>query len=245
MRRQALSVLARLAASITLPFAAAGAQQAGAPAGVVVSVRDSAGLPVEGVRISVFGRTGHGETDEGGRYRIRGLSAGRADLELQRLGFQRRTLTFVLSPGEVSDTTIVLARAVQTVEPAIVSRPGDRARRFAEFERRRVGAFGHFITRRDIERRYAVHFTDLLRLAPGVRIVTTAGRTGVRLRGATCPPHVWVDGTPSSAIEFDLDAVPLQTVEGVEIYSGPASVPAELMAGRARGRCGVIVVWTR
>lgn len=247
MRRQDFVLLPMLAAVAALPSVTAKAQPGEARGDLLVSIVDSSGVAVAGVRIVLGGRAGYGESDAGGQYRIRGIQAGRVALDLQRLGFQRKTVEVEVFGGRTVETVITMAMAVQPLEPATVSAAvaPRRAARFAEFERRRSSAFGHFLTREEIERRHSVSFTELLRMVPGVRVVTGFGRASIRLRGARCPPHVWIDGTPAGAAEFNLDALPLETVQGVEIYSGISNVPAELMAGRARGRCGVIVVWTR
>lgn len=246
MPRQDYSCLLVLTLAVS-PCSAAGAQPVEAHGNLALTVVDSAGLAVAGARISVAGRAGFGESDARGRYTLRNVAPGRIALDLQRLGFERKAVVVHILGGRTTAAVITMARAVQSLEPATVSVPGAPARptRFGEFERRRRSAFGHFITREEIEQRNSVNFTDLLRVVPGVRILAGFGQSGVRLRGARCPPHVWIDGTPAGAGEFNLDALPLQTVEGVEVYSGVSNVPAELMAGRARGRCGVIVVWTR
>jgi TonB family protein len=86
----------------------------------------------------------------------------------------------------------------------------------------------------------------MLREIPGVRIgpVTNQGRA-IRLRGATCPPLVFVDGFPATAGEFDVDMIDLVTVEGIEVYSGMATVPPEFLGPRDLDRCGVIAIWSR
>jgi TonB family protein len=45
--------------------------------------------------------------------------------------------------------------------------------------------------------------------------------------------------------EFDLDVISPETVSGVEIYPGPATVPVEFRSARGLEACGVIVVWSR
>jgi hypothetical protein len=68
----------------------------------------------------------------------------------------------------------------------------------------------------------------------------------VRFRGARNAPLVWLDGTPLYAGEFDLDSVDPRTFEGIEIYSGPASVPAEFLGNRMMSSTGgTIILWSR
>lgn len=247
MGRQAFFPVSLFALS-ALAAVPAGAQRVTRHGDVAGVVRDSTGVAVPEVRVIVTGTALGAATDVVGRFRISGLEAGGGELSFQRLGFRPRSERIWVEAGLTTEVSVVLAFMAQPLEPATVSIDGDpRAppKHFAEFERRRKGSFGHFITREEIERQHARHLTDLLRRIPGVRVSPGSGQSGVRLRGARCPPHIWIDGTPSGPMEFNLDAIPTQTIYGVEVYSGLASVPAELMAGRGRGRCGVIVVWTR
>jgi TonB family protein len=88
---------------------------------------------------------------------------------------------------------------------------------------------------------------EIIRELPGVtmRGPTRYADRSLRFRGANCPPLVFVDGFPATAGEFELDIIDLSTVEGIEIYPGLASVPAEFQATRGQHRCGVIAVWSR
>src|SRR3712207_1103698 len=70
-------------------------------------------------------------------------------------------------------------------------------------------------------------------------------RNAVRLRGSRCAPLVWLDGAPAMAGEFDLDFISPETVSGIEVYAGPATVPVEFRSTRGIESCGVIVVWSR
>ncbi|HJP59345.1 MAG TPA: TonB family protein, partial [Gemmatimonadaceae bacterium] len=54
-----------------------------------------------------------------------------------------------------------------------------------------------------------------------------------------------IDGFPADAGVMDLDMIDLASVEGVEIYSGVASVPPEFMGARGQHGCGVIAIWSR
>ena len=62
---------------------------------------------------------------------------------------------------------------------------------------------------------------------------------------------VYVDGIAAyqSGIEppepfFDLNTIAPDAIEGVEVYSGAAQVPAKFTSRFGAG-CGVIVLWTR
>lgn len=63
-----------------------------------------------------------------------------------------------------------------------------------------------------------------------------------------CPPAVYVDrmyvGGGMNEEPAGIDGLVIPTeVEAVEVYEGPASLPAEF--GGSRAGCGVVVIWTR
>jgi hypothetical protein len=117
----------------------------------------------------------------------------------------------------------------------------------AAFYGRMNRGIGHFMTSEQIEKRNAVNMTDLFRMIPGARVSSgSLGRTRLRFRGAQNPPLVWLDGTPMYAGEVDLDAFDPRSFAGVEIYSGPSSVPAEFLGNQSMSSSGgTIVLWTR
>jgi hypothetical protein len=148
-----------------------------------------------------------------------------------------------------------------------------RAPGIEEFDfRRQRGLAGHFITRQQIEERNPFYLSDLLGSVPGVRLGPSQGAGGRMVyigralpgEGA-CPPQVFLDGrlmngrvlttigTDASGnsiasyrtqpgVRID-DFVSVQSVAGVEVYSGLAGVPAEFFTPDAR--CGIIAIWTR
>lgn len=231
-----------------IPARAAAGQSVDAVGVISGIVRDSSGIAVSAAQIAITETSRYAASDAHGRFRLSNVAGGPAILRVQRIGFQTFTMQVVVVGGRTTEVAAVLTPVARELAPARVTasrKSGEYTGRFAEFNRRREAGFGYFITREQITQQDAAHFTDLLRRIPGIRIAAGFGQSRIRIRGAKCPPHVWIDGTPASPIEFNLDAILPQTVEGIEIYSGVASVPAELMAGRFRGQCGVVAVWTR
>ncbi|MFV2007665.1 MAG: TonB-dependent receptor plug domain-containing protein [Longimicrobiales bacterium] len=123
-------------------------------------------------------------------------------------------------------------------------------------QRLRIG-FGTYITRRDVERRNPVYVTDLLREIPGLRVTGEGyGSRPVvetaRSAGRSCATQIFVDGfllnrrtgrgrTPA---DFRIDdAVSPASIEGIEVYQGGSTVPAEFL--NVDAACGVIAIWTR
>jgi hypothetical protein len=222
-----------------------GAQARGA--WVVGRVRDSTGAPIPGVEVGVKGAGVRVRSDEAGAFRVSGLLAGPALLTARRLGYQEYALPLRLRDGEVREVDIVLAATPAQVEGVEVKAPRTASdSRLAGFRARSKTSLGYYVTRDRIDRANSTFLSDMLREIPGVRIgpIRNQGRS-IRLRGATCAPLVFVDGSPATAGEFDLDIIDLQSVEGIEVYSGSSSIPPEFSGPRDLDRCGVIAVWSR
>jgi hypothetical protein len=118
--------------------------------------------------------------------------------------------------------------------------------RLAGFNSRREKHVGHFVTREELDRMRSARFVDALRQIPGVQMrPLRGGGTTIALRGSRCPPLVFIDGFPADAGTMDLDMLDLASVEGIEVYSGVATVPPEFMGARGTHACGVVAVWSR
>jgi hypothetical protein len=228
---------------------AGGSRAQGQPraASVVGVVRDSLGQVIPGVDLAVVGGGVRVRTNDSGAYRIAGILAGPATLTAHRLGFRPYVQQLRLEGGEVRTVDIRLrVTAAALAEIRVVEGREVWESRLAGFNARSKQQVGHFVTRERIERANSATLSDLLREIPGVRIGPNRNEgRAVRLRGANCPPLVFVDGFPATAGEFDVDIVDLQSVEGIEVYAGSASVPPEFMGPRDLDRCGVIAIWSR
>jgi hypothetical protein len=217
----------------------------GALAGVV---RDSSGARLTGASIIVVGTILRATSDTDGRFRLAGLPAGTGTLQVRRLGYRAVLLPISVESGATASVTVTLLPVPRELDPVLVEasrQPG--ARYLQGFYERRSKGHGYFITRDQISARNWSDITDVLRsLVPAVRITSSRlARNAVRLRGSRCAPLVWLDGAPAMAAEFDLDVISPESVSGIEIYAGPATVPVEFRSTRGLEACGVIVVWSR
>ena len=62
--------------------------------------------------------------------------------------------------------------------------------------------------------------------------------------GEGCGVLVYVDGRyVGDGLRIELDLVPVDQVEAIEVYTGASQIPTEL--NRTGSACGVIVIWTR
>jgi TonB family protein len=225
------------------------AAQAPASAGVILgSVRDSSGGTLGGADISLVGTTLRTISDTAGRFRFVGVPAGSGTLHVRRLGYRARWITVVVESGGTASVAVALVRIPQELDPVLVEASRQPSAKYLQgFYERRSKGHGYFVTREQIASREWSELTDVLRsLVPAVRITSSRmARNAVRLRGNRCAPLVWLDGAPAMAGEFDLDFISPETVSGVEIYPGPATVPVEFRSTRGLESCGVIVVWSR
>ena len=257
LRALLVAVLVGAAGAPVVAAPVAARAQAGTPAesGVAADVRvlGPRGVAVVGAQVTVtparatpglvFAHAG--TTGDDGRLRLAGLPTGRATVAVRRIGFrpvsQEITLP-VTGPVEVTIEEVPRQLAEVVVRAA---RRGPYTGRMGDFQRRRDLGFGHFLTAEEIDRRRPMYTSDVLRMIPGLWVQSAAGRSVIRIRGATCAPFVWLDGAPASAGYLDVDMFPPNSLAGIEVYSGVATVPVELRGTSGEGSCGVIALWSR
>jgi hypothetical protein len=185
-------------------------------------------------------------TAENGTFLFTGVQPGAATVLVRRIGFQADSVAVTLRAEGNTPLTLRLVTVPQALAPVVVrSGPAVRPGPLADFYQRRSKGQGRFITRADIERRNPLYTSDLLRTVPGLSLSRGRGLNEVRLRGAPCAPEVFVDGTPLGPAPLDFDAITPNTIEGIEIYSGAASVPVQFSRVFGRTACGTVLVWTR
>jgi hypothetical protein len=123
------------------------------------------------------------------------------------------------------------------------------------FRDRMASGLGFFVTRQEIEERKPIYITDMLASVPGVQLMSSGRGTRRHIymtrTGDHCPAQIFVDGfllngrsRVTADPDFTLDdAVAPSSVEGIEVYHGLATVPAQFL--NPDSRCGAVVVWTR
>lgn len=226
---------------------------------------DDTNRPIANARVEIYDyswhRLGVRTTDSLGafRYPLRRPMAVR--LRVSRLGYRQATTPEVSTRGhsyinvEVrlkSDAVLLAPLAVVARSQALTSPVLDG------FHARLRTGMGTYFTREDIERAKPAYLSDMITRVPGLSVRAVGGGherqiyTG-RSSGVMrdCPALIYVDGflmnprvSDGEVVGMTLDeAVNPQNVEGIEIYRGLATVPAEFLHRDAQ--CGVIAVWTR
>ena len=237
---RALALLVALA----LPVRA----QSGVVALLVIDDATDAAMP--DVRVSVIGRPMEGMTDAHGRYSYTAPRPGRVALVLRRLGYLPGTLMVDVGATDTARVTFAMTVAAQTLATVDVrDTMSSRSPTLAGFEHRvHVGAgSATYITREQIDKAHASRVTDLLRRTTSITLEDSADVVLVLTRRsgkiAKCPLQLGVDGELRFGMQLNM-LVP-EEIHGIEIYPGPATLPAEFGGMRGTLRCGLVMIWTR
>jgi hypothetical protein len=224
----------------------------GAPAqtqGVVGgTITDAQGTPVAGAQITVHGMGTMVISDAHGLFRLDRVPAGERVVRVRRLGFRPESLRVQVASSTDATVTMQLAPIATALAPVVVrgSKVKHQARLAGFYERLERRTAGQFITLREIELEDPRSMTHLLQRVPGLTVVKgRAGATGVRMRGRTCWPLVWLDGFPMPAGEVDLDSFAPHSFEGIELYLGSTTPPLRYIQQRTMSSCGTILLWSR
>jgi len=213
--------------------------------GVVV---DSTRAPVPEVAVAVVAAHQVTRTDANGRFTLTKLPSGEVEFSIRRIGYEPATLKRVVPASGVDSLTLMLVELPVVMDAMSVTERHRRQGIEEFYFRRAQGMAGVFFTRDDIANQRASTPSDLMRATPGVRLVRVQSGKGVRFQSTTgirrgdCQPVVWVDGQAAPGME--LDDIPLNDIEGIELYRGTSTTPGQFWRSGA-SQCGAIVVWTR
>lgn len=224
------------------------------PAGrreLVGVVKDPGGAPVEGAIVEIPG-TGT-RTDAKGSFRLFTAEIDTVTLAVRRPGFSPIE-ALISANGRQWDTVMVEMQQLATALPSarVTEERVLRGGLKGFYERKDQAISGLFVGREEIAARHTSTLSDLLQTRRGITLVPLAGsrlRKGVRFatysgtRGRGCVPDMWVDGQRARGME--LDDLPPNTVEGMELYDSFATVPFDFAHSTNSVPCGTIVVWTR
>jgi hypothetical protein len=237
-------------AALALASADEAAAQAGVLAGVVID--DSSGAVIGGAQVHLLAAAGdrvletrvasaRGEfafpIRRRGEYRLRASSGGFREVITPKVAME---------PRDSVGVEVRLREGIVLLT-LMVSVPGPERRRLSPGldnyrHRQRNGVGGRFITRDQVQARNPSRVTDMLSQAGFI----VAGSM-LYLPRTRCAPLFFMDGvqmTRRGQNPFDvINSVHPEDVEGIEIYSGRSTMPAEF--GSPGAECGVIAVWTR
>ena len=250
-----LGVRRLLALCLVTPFIAFAAralpaqERASIPRGAIDGiVTDTNLVPLAGATISLLGSSITTKTGENGRFRIVALPPGEYVVLARRLGYASGSVTLHVERGDTLRPSFSL-QPVPTELDTVRASAVYATTRLGEFEERRSRKIGHFVTADEIYKRNPVHIADMLQSVLSVNIV--ADRIGRRKAFTTrdipgkppCPFQIFVDGQIFDESGDLSNAPPPGDVAGIEIYSGPATIPLEYK--RHDTMCGIILIWTK
>jgi hypothetical protein len=163
-----------------------------------------------------------------------------------------------VQPGR-TPATVLLERTSGVVLDAVrvEADAAEKRERHNDFERRRRdGLAAASITRADIERRQVVSAWQMLSNVSSVElIVGPEGVVPVSRRvtsldlvgGRNCYMRLAIDGVVlhDVPINLGLHMPPPSEIYGIEVFAGPATIPAQYAGDFRNMACGLIAVWTR
>ena len=241
-----MHVAITVGATICIATAASlNAQGRGVVAGTVA---DADGVPIAGAQVSVRGLGTMAISDARGAFRLEKVPVGSSVVRVRRLGFRPDSVDVHIAASPDASVSLTLARIAAALAPVVVraSKVKYEARLAGFYERLERQTSGHFITHAEITLENPRSMTHLLQRVPGLTVVKgRAGATGVRMRGRTCWPLVWLDGFPMPAGEVDLDSFAPHSFEGIELYLGSTTPPMRYIQQRTMSSCGTILLWSR
>jgi len=237
------------AACLAFAFVLFGARANGQVLGNITgTVTDTAGVPLLGTEVSVDGAQVRAFTDDQGVFHLGGVPYGARTLSVRRLGFAPAQVSVQVAEGGDATVAVRLKLLATTLPPVVVrpTRMNYTGRLAGYYERLERKSNGYFITRDQIDHENTRLLGQLLQHVPGVTAVRgRGGITGIRLRGRTCWPLIWIDGTPMPSGEVDLDSFSPTSIHGIELYLGSTTAPARYMYTRDVSSCGTILIWSR
>jgi hypothetical protein len=204
------------------------------------------GTPIGDATLRIAGTPLSRVSAADGSFTIEGLPPGEYALEAEHLAY--RAWTDSLEVEFDTDVTLEVRMATSAIplEPLVVDVRSLMLERRGFYMRMDRGV-GAFFTRDRIGAMLPRIPTDLLWGVAGITMQPRRDGFGLQPVGRRgCGFRYFLDGTRVGA-GFEIDDVPVESIEAIEVYAGISTVPADFSAlmHEQRGNCGVIVIWTR
>ncbi len=221
------------------------------------AVTDTALRPVAMAEIAILRTDIKLQTNSSGRFRFVDVPAGQYLLIVRRLGYRPISAIIEVARADTVRLSYTLEPVTHALDRVVITEER-RSLRMMEFEERRRQGQGFFITQDMIEKRNLPVSADYLRLSTTVALAPSHNNSGISDLVAVSKREagsIYGDGAGACAMQIVIDGVPMpprfplellpnpRELAGIEIYSGPATVPAQF-SGLDR-RCGMIIFWTR
>ena len=219
------------------------------PGRIAGSVRDSTGVGLADVEVSVVGRpSARALSNADGNFLISSVAPGLVEVRFSLLGFATRQTKLVVQPGAGARVVASMSTDPIDLEPidVVVEERSAYLERSGFYARAKRG-MGQRFTAQDFYGLNPVHLSDEFYRVTGVAVVgpDARGRAFAMSRRAgpgsdgRCQLDTYVDG--AKTVDGNINVARLQDVEAMEVYLG-LEVPAEYSRVH---NCGVILVWTK
>lgn len=235
-------------------------------------VTDTTLAPLAEAEVTVLRTSLKVRTGTNGRFRITHLPVGQYLIIVRRMGYHPASEIVEVPANDTLRSAYALTRAPQGLDTVHVVTER-RSFRMMEFEDRRKLGEGQFLTQKQIDKHNSVDVSDLLRfffmglkIKEGAGGVGSGGQTqeyvtssrgwgGVTTLGNPNDPKSQVIVPTDCYMQIIVDDVIMPTpldlallpspreVAGIELYTGPATLPVRYNGLDAR--CGLIMIWTR
>lgn len=211
-------------------------------------VVDKLGKPLSGARVALQGSGSVVLSKANGDFTLDSLPSGTQAIEVRKLGYAAADQAVELSSAAPAQTTITLGDFIPTLAVMRTEAAEDKALSdIGYLQRKKSSAGGYFLDGNQINHE-ALSFSDVMRVAPGLRVQPTGdGRTNVitdsRNPTGGCVNY-FVDGVQwTSMAPGDIDDyVRPAEIVATEIYHGTDTPPQYTVSGQSS--CATIVVWT-
>ena len=208
------------------------------------------GDPVATAAVSIRGLAGLAESNRRGGFILSGVPEGQHELEVRRIGYAALSHPVTITRGLTTEAEIGLVPTPVEMQPLVATVTRSRRLEVKGFYERKLWgelvSGGTFFTQADIERRRPQRISHMIADMSGIRLGPNGKFYSTRLSagfsGGGCTIKTFLDNADVSDVPIHTLVLPIE-VAGVEIYKGPASLPAEF--GGSDTRCGAIVIWTK
>jgi len=213
-------------------------------------VVDRAGHPMSGARVQVDGTPAAMITGDDGTFRLDSVPLGTQTLSTRKIGFTLVERAIEVERFRTPPVTIRLADMVTVLDPVVSSSRREQDLDATGFRRRQQQGLGFFLEGDQIDRAPPV-LGEALRMIPGIRVGydaqnQRAQKTMImssRNESRGCIRYV-VDGVYWQELGGDIERfIRPQELEAIEMYNS-STVPGEFAAA-SRGKCSVLVLWTK
>lgn len=249
-----------------------------------VATDSATGRPLTGVHITIEGPSLTAITDSTGRFAIGNIPPGSYVVRFRALGYDPQNIALEFDPGRAVRWNQALAATAVHLEPVVVNKPARELNLGrAGFDQRRKIGRGQFMTQDEWNAFAPRDIASVLRRFHSLDVKSTGGESYVLstrgdmvrqtekrgVQSMACAMRIGLDGQLMPP-GFTIDQIPLSQTQAIEVYAGPAEMPAEFNndlgsapvtnlihlppdLAAAMGpsaptediRCGLVMIWSR